>query len=545
MMPILIQPYPDELMYSWFNRLAKMNLLSLNEFVNLHTNQPFDMKYLPYDSSAGYYKLDFLQDENMGRLYLKMNPLMFETLTMTRREQIMLLNRSFHKPDMSNQISHSWISKIYVCPECMKRDKKRYGESYIHVQHQLSGVTTCYKHKCKLLKYAGIPDQVCEYNPENFREEKVKASQRSLEAYTEYAHRIYQSNVSSSVILVRRALLRRIKEAGYDIKKESAKLMRELEQWEYKDLLVGHVKQNPRLILEASYSFPVEEFIPLAMFFFPDVEEFIRKIASNEPFVVERSCSKCGNKYYNSPQAIEDGWGCPHCKVSPETVFDRLLNTMGSDYVSESETVPLAEKMQFYYHFHDKYNEDDNIYISNELFEEFDELDGKVLRMYLAIRLLEHRKKDATQVSIGDMLNISGRAVRKTIRVLLNTKHVYVVEGNKKRRIPHKYHACTFYNKSKGYSSFSYREIELYIKELFEDGKRGNGELKVILFMKACLKNGDGFVSQAAIGRHLGFEQNTISGIMSKLEEKSFIRVETHKTRGNSKGEPCFYTLLR
>lgn len=42
---------------------------------------------------------------------------------------------------------------IYYCPFCAKADIERHGEAYIHREHQLQGISVCYKHGVKLKRY--------------------------------------------------------------------------------------------------------------------------------------------------------------------------------------------------------------------------------------------------------------------------------------------------------------------------------------------------------------------------------------------------------
>ena len=44
--------------------------------------------------------------------------------------------------------SNSRVLKI--CPMCVREDKKKYGESYLHVMHQVKDVNVCFEHGCKL-----------------------------------------------------------------------------------------------------------------------------------------------------------------------------------------------------------------------------------------------------------------------------------------------------------------------------------------------------------------------------------------------------------
>ena len=63
--------------------------------------------------------------------------------------------------------------------------------------------------------------------------------------------------------------------------------------------------------------------------------------------------------------------------------------------------------------------------------------------------------------------------------------------------------------------------------------------------MKYRFVNADSFISQAELGKHLGMEQNSISGIVARLVEKSFLHVEKRPSIENPKMEACYYTLLR
>jgi len=45
---------------------------------------------------------------------------------------------------------------IRYCPLCAEEDREKYGETYIHRNHQLIGVDVCYRHRC-LLNHSSIP----------------------------------------------------------------------------------------------------------------------------------------------------------------------------------------------------------------------------------------------------------------------------------------------------------------------------------------------------------------------------------------------------
>lgn len=184
-----------------------------------------------------------------------------------------------------------------------------------------------------------------------------------------------------------------------------------------------------------------------------------------------------------------------------------------------------------------------DIVIPNHFFEEFPTLDGKMVRAYLAIRLLEHIGKTPTQESLSKLLHVSERALRPTLQALIKTRHVYLVEGNRTKKIPHEYHSTKIFASSNGSQVFSYNDIKAYITELFEDGNRGNGELKLYLFMRYKFYTGEIYMAQDNLGRNIGLKQNSISVLTKKLEEKYFISItRNYFTRTLFS---CVYSLLR
>lgn len=183
--------------------------------------------------------------------------------------------------------------------------------------------------------------------------------------------------------------------------------------------------------------------------------------------------------------------------------------------------------------------------IPQSFFEDLHQMDGKVVRMYLAIRLLEYLEKAPTQAELSKILKISERNIRPTLQALLRTRHCYVVEGNRKGKIPNSYHSSKIYPASSGYIPFSFNDIKCYITELFEGSKRGNGELKLYLFMRYRFYLGEIFMSQKKLGQAIGFEQNSVSDLVKRLEEKYFLKVEKRKIPLQPHLECCYYTLLR
>lgn len=184
-----------------------------------------------------------------------------------------------------------------------------------------------------------------------------------------------------------------------------------------------------------------------------------------------------------------------------------------------------------------------DIVIPHKFFQDFAELDGKAVRLYLAIKMQEHIEADTTQESLAELLGISDRALRPTMQALIKAGHAYQKKGNSRLGVPNTYHTHRGYSPDEGYITFSYNDIRAYVTELYENGSRGNGELKLYLFMRWKFFAGEIYMSQTNLGRHTGVTRNAISIMAYKLQEKHFLKIR--KVRRHRYFESCEYTLLR
>lgn len=184
-----------------------------------------------------------------------------------------------------------------------------------------------------------------------------------------------------------------------------------------------------------------------------------------------------------------------------------------------------------------------DIAIPHKFFKDLDKLDGKAVRLYLAIKALEHIEKEVTQEALAKLLKISDRALRPTIQDLCKSGHAYLSKGVPRMKIPNTYHTHRGYSAREGYVTFSYNDVMAYVKELYEDGARGNGELKVFLLMRYKFARQKVFMSQENIGQQTGIARNTVSEIVYRLQEKYFLKIT--KVQRDCLRESCIYTLLR
>lgn len=148
-----IVPYcEDELLLSWANRLAKANGMNLrafrdNYFGGSRTFASFDLDivFLKFMSLLGI-------DMDPVKVFMETTMFPFEAVCMPEGKQAGALMRVFH-PSLAGDIDYKTFErKFRFCPECIKADKNRHGFPYVHRTHQLTGVTVCPEHGCRLLE---------------------------------------------------------------------------------------------------------------------------------------------------------------------------------------------------------------------------------------------------------------------------------------------------------------------------------------------------------------------------------------------------------
>ncbi len=156
----LIVPYEDEDLYSWVSRHIKHSInLGFNDILEELTGQRRYSRRIRYLGqieniarvlSVFGYNAEMIIDKMTYFNIVK--PFYDETKTNIIKDSLLgsserLYNRfSFHKAGMFS--AEKFCYK--VCPKCFEEDKEKYGEAYLHRNHNIIGIRTCYKHNCYL-----------------------------------------------------------------------------------------------------------------------------------------------------------------------------------------------------------------------------------------------------------------------------------------------------------------------------------------------------------------------------------------------------------
>lgn len=167
------RPMPDELMYSYLNRLAGWNYIPAADFAGTFIYDknksivPETVSHILYGNTwyigrltdiLGYDPLTFFLEHS---IYPGIAPLLIPTVQTRWINNVFRGNRVYTR--LVSEIKPE-ISMLRYCPLCMKTEMSDYGFSWFHRKHQMPGVTACHVHKVKLVSLTkelvekGLPD---------------------------------------------------------------------------------------------------------------------------------------------------------------------------------------------------------------------------------------------------------------------------------------------------------------------------------------------------------------------------------------------------
>ena len=201
--------YPDELLYSQLARYyAKSGYLAYTfaaedlfqsktvrpdiEFLNAYTPEALQMitRTMPMTDIVMYHTMfpyygRFIPPERRRQA--------FDSLVNMGTEYHNLLSIPKRKDRISRHLRY--------CPECVKDDRQKYGETYWHRVHQMVGVNICPRHHCHLIKSDIVTSSNVSPSLITAEEvveipEKITYSDNDLECrIAEYVAEVFQSDV--------------------------------------------------------------------------------------------------------------------------------------------------------------------------------------------------------------------------------------------------------------------------------------------------------------------------------------------------------------
>lgn len=300
----IIPPLPDELLYSWVIRLAKVNGMPPLLFYRTYfQNGDSKCKAIPTDIKSGF--LNFLNaiqyDNAPHKLYFGLTTMSLDLSALTQKNQNDIIIKFFNDEDTHFGIFIPKGKTFNMCPECAKEDVAQYGEMYIHRSHNISGVKVCHKHHEPLHiienKSNGIYS-LCSGTHKMFRSFEQECE------YSEFAHYLLKNRFQSNIDNIANILY--------------AKMPQEYER--SKSFIAGQCFANLGIgsTLTAKKGsdddpFNANEIIFLLQNYYKNPVDVIN-IANPYKIAVDKKCKGCGRYYYVNND-MKDEISCPYCNT--------------------------------------------------------------------------------------------------------------------------------------------------------------------------------------------------------------------------------------
>lgn len=360
MIPVINKPRKDELFSSWITLTAEENGLSISTFAKAYLGAKNEktMGITNNNANARFYSfvnnLFFEQQKKTSELYRKVTTFDFESMFMTTEEQARYVNDVFRKQDKLNPPVNTLIDETRICPDCYREDLRKYKQPYLHRIHQLSGVKVCCKHKKVLMKYYKKNHLEAKCLAADYTEitEGLRC-QESMEAYADYAVRLFQSGIFTNIKLIKQIIRAKTMELGYSVKDKYKSMYWDIKNWKYSDLITYDIQYFMRVKLIAAEHMKPVEVVPVIMFLFPDADEFINNVGKTEQIIIDRTCPVCGRNYCTTKYAEKIGYRCPHCelKIPLQDRFRQYINNLDKEYIPQEDMTSMNKPVKM---FHEK-----------------------------------------------------------------------------------------------------------------------------------------------------------------------------------------------
>lgn len=358
-LPICVKPYPGELLYSWLNRLAKINgypsaesfceryfpqdklKYEINEHKMIRPDYRFNL-----DNVCKWYEnircfpdaMTILRDMTP---YFTVAPFLTKGYQVMRSQAI-LREQTGGVMDIT-KIRYD-VKIFHTCPECCKEDADTYDEGYLHTEHHLPGVTVCPRHHVPLLKipsedvFEGISPEACD---EVAADDPMAVRIKNADMMSA----MYRDPLLIDLKKLQAAVLVRIREKGYPIHSPYGCLKEDVIKAGYwphdtSDAAVKNSVINKNAdpdLLRGLILYLFEDYEDLKAVVGSVSGEAEKEVYAGIDILEERyefikaRCRICGVVFHIHPYAFKLGRICPECekRCSDEENIARMLRCLG------------------------------------------------------------------------------------------------------------------------------------------------------------------------------------------------------------------------
>ena len=367
MLAIYFPPAPDEVLYSYLCRLAYANGIFGRDYFKAlfrpRSGGPIQGE-LPNDCHrffSRFWKLSGLEGhgQTLFAFFLSATTYPFESAFFSRGQQTNYIFTTFQEDGYAHQ-TFDLIQRLRFCPRCRQEDLQDYGTCYYHRSHQLSNVTTCWKHGCPLW----VCPRSKRYRPLTLETEADPSpfliDGPTDQAYAEFCHDLLEEPLLAD----REGIIREIRESLKGISRmDFEHCLCEKGIWP----VLKHPSRDLSILFGANRtSFNRDDLILLAFVCLADKdilsavrkrvlkkgldEEMIQQVLEEQGSVIldQRQGlfllrhNACGTRYVITGDGILNGFPCPVC-TKGDAFFRSIIEASGK---GEYELVQGASSMQ-------------------------------------------------------------------------------------------------------------------------------------------------------------------------------------------------------
>jgi hypothetical protein len=346
LIPYLELYQEDELIYSWMFRLAKLNgISSLRHFGGSYIYPNYYLKekrYVKYDCPEDLYlfwKFLGIEDQmNVIEFFLETSIYSAVAPFMTRSIQTYYINMSFRKKHKDNKVISSvnaLISKLRICPACVKEDIRSKGFFYYHRTHQIPGVNVCYKHGCLLHLYTGNVEKEFDNPLQNSKECVPNATINIMVEYAVFAKKLLDSHLAISIKEIKGIIFSELRYRGFTAQ-NYLQLSENIQREGYSNLFESDIIKFLRVKLIGAQYVSAIDCMAMLLYLFKTMDNILPLIPKDEAVeffgklkksnytliseyrsdIVELHHNNCGETYCIIPDGFVNGWHCPSCDMN-------------------------------------------------------------------------------------------------------------------------------------------------------------------------------------------------------------------------------------
>ena len=209
--------------------------------------------------------------------------------------------------------------------------------------------------------------------------------------------------------------------------------------------------------------------------------------------------------------------------------FERLYQGGGLPYSRKAANFFGSINFESQIQLHRK----NKVLIPNAIFKNLASIDANVLRVYLAIKVLEHGNSECddedmiapTVTSIEDVSGVSIRSLKRILPMARKMGLIYIKQGYKRNGEQSTYHTNEINSYDYGFKALSVNDLDIYLSTS-QRLKLADNELKLYLFMLYKFYTNERAMSLKKMGEFIGLTESAVSKLCKSLRKKRYLKIE-------------------